>query len=142
MQLHVCQQRSCCTALGDVQIHIFEDPEDAPAFERILSIILNTPCTRVHTHLSNQFSIRYVCPRFQKSSTAVRARHLGNGEPGVLYENHTKSADKTLVYAEGATHGYPTCKKCEKTPGRHGDTVKTRYDYADGWLSKSGQFLQ
>lgn len=55
--------------------------------------------------------------------------------------NHTKSADKTLVYVEGATHGYPTCKKCEKTPGQYGDTVKTIYDYVDGWLSKSGRFL-
>jgi hypothetical protein len=55
--------------------------------------------------------------------------------------NHLKSADKTLVYVEGATHGYPTCKKCEKTPGQYGDTVKTLYDYADGWLSRKGRFL-
>ena len=56
--------------------------------------------------------------------------------------NHLKSADKTLVYVEGATHGYETCKRCEKTPGQYGDTVKTIYDYADGWLSKSGRFIQ
>jgi hypothetical protein len=56
-------------------------------------------------------------------------------------QNHLKSTDKTLVYVEGATHGYPTCKKCEKTPGQYGDTVKTLYDYADGWLSKPGRFL-
>jgi hypothetical protein len=55
--------------------------------------------------------------------------------------NHTKSADKTLVYVEGATHGYPTCTKCEQTPGQYGNTVKTIYDYADGWLSKSGRFI-
>jgi hypothetical protein len=55
--------------------------------------------------------------------------------------NHLKSADKTLVFVEGATHGYPTCKKCEKIPGQYGDTVKTIYDYVDGWLSKSGRFL-
>jgi hypothetical protein len=54
---------------------------------------------------------------------------------------HTRSADKTLVYVEGASHGYPTCKRCEKTSGQYGDTVKTIYDYADGWLSKSGRFL-
>jgi hypothetical protein len=55
--------------------------------------------------------------------------------------NHTKSADKMLVYVEGATHGYSTCHKCEKTPGQYGDTVKTIYDYVDGWLSKTGRFL-
>jgi hypothetical protein len=55
--------------------------------------------------------------------------------------NHVKSTDKTLVYVEGATHGYPTCKKCEKTPGQFGDTIKTLYDYADSWLSKSGRFM-
>ncbi|HUO21736.1 MAG TPA: hypothetical protein VMU59_04405 [Caulobacteraceae bacterium] len=54
---------------------------------------------------------------------------------------HLKSADKTLVYVEGASHGYPACKSCEKTPGQYGDTVKTIYDYADGWLSKDGRFL-
>ena len=55
--------------------------------------------------------------------------------------NHVKSADNTLVFVEGATHGYPACKQCEKTPGQFGDTVKTIYDYADGWLSKSGRFM-
>jgi hypothetical protein len=54
---------------------------------------------------------------------------------------HAGSADKTLVYVDGATHGYATCKKCEKTPGQYGDTMKTLYDYADGWLGKQGRFL-
>jgi hypothetical protein len=54
---------------------------------------------------------------------------------------HLKSADKTLVFVEGATHGYPACKKCEKTPGQYGDTEKTIYDFADKWLSKPGRFL-
>ena len=55
--------------------------------------------------------------------------------------NHVKSSDKALVYVEGATHGYSTCKKCEKTPGQFGDTTKTLFDYADGWLSKKGRFM-
>jgi hypothetical protein len=55
--------------------------------------------------------------------------------------DHVKSADKTLIFVEGASHGYPACKKCEKTPGQFGDTVKTLYDYADGWLSKPGRFM-
>ena len=55
--------------------------------------------------------------------------------------NHIKSTDKTLIYVEGATHGYPACKQCGKTPDQFGDTVKTIYDYADGWLSKPGRFM-
>ena len=53
---------------------------------------------------------------------------------------HAKSADKTLVYVEGATHLYTPCSKCEKSPGQFGDTVKTTYDYVDAWLSKKGRF--
>ncbi len=56
-----------------------------------------------------------------------------------IYE-HAKSADKTLVFVEGATHVYTNCTKCEKTPGQFGDTQKTTYDYVDGWLSKPGRF--
>jgi hypothetical protein len=55
--------------------------------------------------------------------------------------NHSSSADKTLVYVEGASHGYPTCKRCEKTPGQYGDTMTTLYDYVDGWLSTDGRFF-
>lgn len=57
-----------------------------------------------------------------------------------IYE-HAHSKDKTLVFVEGATHGYTTCKPCEKTPGQFGDTQKTTYDYVDKWLSKPGRFL-
>jgi hypothetical protein len=57
-----------------------------------------------------------------------------------IYEN-AKSTDKSLAFVEGATHGYTTCKKCEKTPGEFGDTTRTTYDYADKWLSKPGRFL-
>jgi len=55
--------------------------------------------------------------------------------------NHVRVADKTLVYVEGASHVYTPCKRCEKTPGQFGDTVKLTYDYADQWLSKPGRFL-
>lgn len=57
-----------------------------------------------------------------------------------IYEN-AKSADKTLVFVEGASHTYNTCKRCEKTPGQFGDTQKTIYDYVDKWLSQKGRFL-
>ena len=53
---------------------------------------------------------------------------------------HWVSADKTIAFVEGANHGYTTCTRCEQTPGQYGDTLKTTYDYVDGWLSKSGRF--
>jgi hypothetical protein len=56
-----------------------------------------------------------------------------------IFEN-AKSADKTLVFVEGASHGYTTCKQCEKTPGQFGDTQKITYDFIDSWLSKKGRF--
>jgi len=52
-----------------------------------------------------------------------------------------KSTDKSLAFVEGASHMYNTCKQCEKTPGQFGDTVKTLYDYIDGWLSKKGRYI-
>ena len=56
-----------------------------------------------------------------------------------IHEN-ASSPDKTLVFVEGATHGYDTCKPCEQKPGQFGDTIKTIYDYVDKWLSQKGRF--
>ncbi len=57
-----------------------------------------------------------------------------------IYEN-AKSKDKTLVFVEGATHLYTTCKECEKYPGQFGDTITTLYNYIDKWLSQQGRFM-
>ena len=58
---------------------------------------------------------------------------------------HAKSTDKTLAYVEGAVHNFTPCKECAVAKGLpanyYGDTVKTLFDYVDGWLSKSGRFL-
>lgn len=51
-----------------------------------------------------------------------------------------KSRDKSLAFVEGATHLYTPCTACARHPGEYGDTVKTTYDYIDGWLSKPGRF--
>jgi hypothetical protein len=55
-----------------------------------------------------------------------------------------KSTDKTLAYLEGAIHGFVPCKECALAKGQpadyYGDTIKTLYDYIDGWLSKPGRF--
>ncbi|MBC2665850.1 alpha/beta hydrolase [Novosphingobium flavum] len=54
------------------------------------------------------------------------------------------SKDKTLVYLEGAVHGFVPCKECAVAQGlpenAYGDTVKTLYDYIDTWLAKPGRF--
>jgi hypothetical protein len=57
----------------------------------------------------------------------------------LIYLN-ARSVDKTIAFVEGAHHEFTTCKECEKTPGEFGDTIKTLYDYVDGWLSKPGRF--
>jgi len=48
--------------------------------------------------------------------------------------DHAVSSDKTIVYIEGATHMTFPIKP------EFGDTVKTTFDYLDGWLSKPGRF--
>jgi hypothetical protein len=57
-----------------------------------------------------------------------------------IYEN-AKSQDKTLVFVEGASHGFTTAIHTERFPGEFGDTMKTLYDYVDKWLSAKGRFL-
>jgi hypothetical protein len=57
---------------------------------------------------------------------------------------HAKSSDKSLAFVEGAVHGFGPCKECALAKGLpenyYGDTIKTLYDYIDGWLTKPGRF--
>lgn len=57
---------------------------------------------------------------------------------------YARSADKTLAYVEGAVHGFTPCTECAVAkglaPNYYRDTVKTLFDYIDGWLSKPGRF--
>ncbi|HUO23389.1 MAG TPA: hypothetical protein VMU59_12800 [Caulobacteraceae bacterium] len=59
-------------------------------------------------------------------------------------ERATRATDKTLAYVEGSVHGFTPCQECALAKGLpadyYGDTVKTLYDYIDGWLSKPGRF--
>jgi hypothetical protein len=57
-----------------------------------------------------------------------------------IFEN-AKSADKTLMFVEGASNDLTTCKECEKLPGQFGNTQKMTYDYIDKWLSQKGRFM-
>lgn len=57
-----------------------------------------------------------------------------------IYAN-TASTDKTIAFVEGAEHMFTTATELEEYPGQFGDTVKTLYDYVDGWLSHEGRFL-
>jgi hypothetical protein len=58
---------------------------------------------------------------------------------------HVRSVDKTLVYVDGATHMFSPCRSCAVAKGLpenyYGDTIKTLYDYVDGWLAKPSRFL-
>jgi pimeloyl-ACP methyl ester carboxylesterase len=57
----------------------------------------------------------------------------------LIYQN-ARSADKSIAFVEGASHGLNTCTRCEKYSGQYGDTVKTLYNYIDMWLAKEGRF--
>lgn len=54
--------------------------------------------------------------------------------------DHAGSADKTLVFVEGADHHGRPCKACERAPGEFANAVKHSFDYIDGWLSKPERF--
>jgi Protein of unknown function (DUF1749) len=76
-------------------------------------------------------------------SAPILALGMTGGWEGLAAEtiyDHAKSPDKSLAFIEGATHLYTPCTRCEQTPGQYGDTIKTTYDYIDGWLSKPGRF--
>ncbi len=87
----------------------------------------------------------YTCPAGTIQSVTVPLLTMGmTGHweylaAELIYE-HAKSADKTVAFVEGASHNISPCTKCEKAAGQFGDTVKTTYDYIDGWLSKPGRF--
>jgi pimeloyl-ACP methyl ester carboxylesterase len=93
-----------------------------------------------------EWASSYSCP--PSSVEGVTVPLLAMGMTGhweflaaeTIYE-HAKSADKSIAFVEGATHGYTTCTACEQHPGQFGNTLKTTYDYVDAWLSKEGRFL-
>lgn len=57
----------------------------------------------------------------------------------MIYQN-AGSGDKSIAFVEGASHGFTTCARCERTPGQFGDTQKTLYDFLDKWLGEKGRF--
>jgi hypothetical protein len=59
----------------------------------------------------------------------------------IIHENTPKVTDKTIAFVEGATHIFDPAKDCEAFPGQFGDTIKTMFDFVDGWLSLPGRFM-
>ena len=59
----------------------------------------------------------------------------------IIYDR-AKSTDKSIAFVEGAGHLFSPRRQCETTPGHFGNITKTLYDYVDGWLSKSGRFIE
>jgi hypothetical protein len=49
--------------------------------------------------------------------------------------NQAKSADKELIYIEGANHGFTGCKPCETTPGQYQNSFGNFFDYAAKWIN-------
>ncbi len=56
--------------------------------------------------------------------------------PSEMYYDTARTADKTLVYVEGASHGLTPCKPCATTPGEFGDTVTEIFDYMGNWATQ------
>ncbi|MGH3171862.1 MAG: hypothetical protein ACRDN0_39130 [Trebonia sp.] len=54
----------------------------------------------------------------------------------MYYDAATQAPSKTLVYVEGATHGFTPCTACEKTPGEFGDTVAETFNYVASWAAQ------
>jgi hypothetical protein len=52
----------------------------------------------------------------------------------VLFEV-AKSADKELIYVEGANHGFTGCKPCETSPGQYQNSFRNFFDYAAKWIN-------
>lgn len=48
------------------------------------------------------------------------------------FEN-AKSADKDLVFIEGATHGFTPCTNCGAPASAYSNSVKNLFDYVDSW---------
>jgi len=49
--------------------------------------------------------------------------------------DQAKSADKELIYIEGANHGFTGCKPCETTPGQYQNSFRNFFDYAAKWIN-------
>jgi pimeloyl-ACP methyl ester carboxylesterase len=53
-----------------------------------------------------------------------------------MFYERSGADDKSLVFVEGASHGFTPCTACEDTPGEFGDTVATTFDHLAGWLAE------
>ncbi len=82
-------------------------------------------------------------PNMRKVSVPVLVMGMTGGyecmASEVIFEN-VASADKTLIYVEGASHNFSPAEDAEEFPGRFGDTAKLTFDYVDRWLSAPGRF--
>jgi hypothetical protein len=49
--------------------------------------------------------------------------------------DQAKSADKELIYIEGANHNFTGCTPCERTPGQYQNILGNFFDYAARWIN-------
>jgi hypothetical protein len=54
-----------------------------------------------------------------------------------MYYENAGTANKTLVYVYGATHGLTPCANCAQPASAYGDTVSEIFDYMASWLGQN-----
>jgi hypothetical protein len=53
-----------------------------------------------------------------------------------IFEHAKKCSDISIGFVEGASHNFVPEISTEDVPGQWGDTVKSTFDYAAGWLNE------
>jgi hypothetical protein len=53
-----------------------------------------------------------------------------------IFEHAKKCSDISIGFVEGASHNFVPETSTEDVPGQWGDTVKSTFDYAAGWLNE------
>jgi hypothetical protein len=53
----------------------------------------------------------------------------------MYYDSAQHTNNKTLIFVEGASHGFTPCTACATTPGEFGDTVAETFNYVGNWVT-------
>ncbi len=57
-------------------------------------------------------------------------------QDGEQFYEISGSADKIIIFVEGASHGVTPGSACEKVPGQYSNTVKNYFDYVSEWINQ------
>jgi len=56
-------------------------------------------------------------------------------QDGEQFYEISGSADKDIIFVEGASHGVTPCVPCETVPGQYSNTVSNYFDYVADWIN-------